>query len=80
MNGTDRNGNAHLKDLSGGAEGGMESGSAGGPREADVQRSNANQSDSGGDGNAAPGTASKVDLGKGSHEETQGGAEAGDRP
>lgn len=69
----DRDRAADSKDLAGGAEGGMASGSAGGPSRKDVEIAKANDSDSGG-GGAAPGTASKVDLGKGSHEETQGGS------
>jgi hypothetical protein len=77
MDGNDRDRGAQSRDLAGGAEGGMGSGSAGGPSQADAEREKANESDSGGSGGAAPGTAGKVDLGRGSHEQTQGGADPG---
>jgi hypothetical protein len=52
--------------------GGMASGSAGGPSQAD-KAADANESDGGGDGGGAgPGSPASVDLGKGSHEQTQG--------
>ena len=60
-------------DKAGGVEGGMQSGTAGGPRQADkAQQADATESD-GDDAPARPGTSRKVDLGQGSHEQTQGG-------
>lgn len=61
------------QDQAGGVEGGMPAGSAGGPAQSDGNRSNANESDGDDGGAARPGTANKVDLGQGSHEQTQGG-------
>jgi hypothetical protein len=61
-------------DKSGGVEGGMANGNAGGPSQADKQRAEANESDGSDRGAARPGTPHKVDLGQGSHEQTQGGA------
>ena len=60
------------EDQAGGVEGGMPAGSAGGPGQPDGSRSNANESDGDDGGAAKPGTANKVDLGQGSHEQTQG--------
>src|ERR1700744_3776413 len=66
MTGTDTRDDTEAKKESGGVEGGMSSGSAGGPSQADQDQAKANESDSGG-GAAKPSTYSKVDLGQGSH-------------
>jgi hypothetical protein len=51
----------------------MARGSAGGPSQADQDQAQANESDGSDGGAARPGTANKVDLGQGSHEQSQGG-------
>ena len=73
MNGTDTKDRTQAEKQSGGMEGGMESGSAGGPSQADQKQAQANESDGGDAGAAKPSTYSKVDLGQGSHEQSQGG-------
>lgn len=73
MTGTDTKDDAQAKKESGGMEGGMASGSAGGPGQADQKQAQANESDAGDGGAAKPDTYSKVDLGQGSHEQSQGG-------
>jgi hypothetical protein len=73
----DRNRGRGDDDAAGGAEGGMASGSAGGPSQADLEGSD---DKAGGFGEKTPGTdvGAKVgDLGKGSHEQTQGGTDPG---
>jgi hypothetical protein len=65
-------------DAAGGVEGGMPSGSAGGPSQAAKERQV--DEDAEADGRKTPSTnvEDKIgDLGKGSHEQTQGGAKAG---
>jgi hypothetical protein len=78
MNQSNRERSHANDDAAGGVEGGMPSGSAGGPGLAEQERQV--DKDAQADGSKTPSTnvEDKIgDLGKGSHEQTQGGAKAG---
>jgi hypothetical protein len=67
------------RDAAGGVEGGMASGSAGGPGQDELERAEPRQGAGAGDDASGPKAGEKVmgDLGQGSFEQTQGGADAG---